>query len=95
MSQRELTFTEALLTHNRRVECTLKRRFDMTLATYKTIEAIAELAVVALAFYAIYNDADPLTVFALTSVVIGGWKVVEFLIVYADELSAVRDAKND
>jgi len=67
----------------------------VTLGLYKTIEALAELAVVALAFYAIYNGADPMLAFALTSVVVGGWKVIEFLAVYADELSEASEAARE
>lgn len=80
--------------HNRRLEQLLERK-NVTLAAYKTIEALAELAVVALAFYAMYVGADPMLVFGLTSVVVGGWKVVEFLAVYADEIDRALDAAGD
>ncbi|AXR79001.1 hypothetical protein [Natrarchaeobaculum sulfurireducens] len=90
--KRPLIIPHRVVEHNRRLESTLNRRLSVTLATYKSIEAMAELAVVALAFYSIYHGADPLLAFALTAVVVGGWKVVEFLAVYADDLAEARDA---
>lgn len=88
-----------VIDHNRRVEQTLERRLGMTLLTYKTIEAAAELALIALAFYTVYQGGDPMTVFILTAVAVGGWKVAEFLAVYADDIQEaaefVQDATDD
>ena len=95
MSRRVTLLPRDVVEHNRRLGETLERRLSVTLATYKTIEAMAELAVVALAFYAIYNGADPLLTFSLTGVVIGGWKVVEFIAVYADDIQQAQDAVRD
>ena len=64
----------------------------MTLGVYKAIESLAELAAVFLGFYAISQGADPLLVMLAVSVIIAGWKVVELLAVYADDISTVADA---
>ena len=84
-----------VVSHNRRLEELLQRRWQVTLATYKTIEALAELAVVALAFYVIQQGGDPMLTFGLTAVVIGGWKVVEFLAVYADDIAQAATERDD
>ena len=78
--------------YNRSLEQTLQRRFKMTLGVYKAIESLAELAAVFLGFYAISQGADPLLVMLAVSVIIGGWKVVELLAVYADDISTVAEA---
>jgi len=91
-----LTFPpQAVVDHNRRVETTLRRRFNMTFAVYKSIEALAELAAVLLGFYAIYNGADPFLTFMAVAVIVGGWKVLEFLAVYADEITQVSAQLDD
>jgi len=81
--------------YNRQLEATLQRRFKMTLGAYKLIESLAELAAVFLGFYAISQGADPLLVMLAVSVIIGGWKVVELLAVYADDLGAIAQAMED
>ena len=78
--------------YNRSLEHTLDRRFKMTLGAYKIVESLAELAAVFLGFYAISQGADPLLVMLAVSVIIAGWKVVELLAVYADDISTVADA---
>ena len=78
--------------YNRQLEATLQRRFKMTLGAYKMIESLAELAAVFLGFYAISQGADPLLVMLAVAVIIGGWKVVELLAVYADDISTVAEA---
>lgn len=86
---------DAVVSHNRKLEELLKRRWHVTLATYKTIEALAELALVALAFYVILEGGDPMLTFSITAVVIGGWKVVEFFAVYADDIARARETFDD
>ena len=81
--------------YNRGLEATLARRFKMTLGLYKLIESLAELAAVFLGFYAISQGADPLLTFMAVAVIVGGWKVVEFLAVYADDIGTLAEAVDD
>lgn len=81
--------------YNRDLERTLQRRLKMTIGLYKLIESLAELAAVFLGFYAISQGADPLLTFLAVAVIVGGWKVVEFLAVYADDIGTLADAIND
>lgn len=81
--------------YNRGLEATLARRLKMTLGLYKLVESLAELAAVFLGFYAISQGADPLLTFMAVAVIVGGWKVVEFLAVYADDIGTLAEAVSE
>lgn len=51
--------------------------FGMTVRLYKTVKALTQLAVVAIAFYAIAEGADPTYVFAGVVVSVAGPEALE------------------
>ena len=53
---------------------------------YKLAEGVAEVILVLVAGYAIYNGADPLASLAIAAIIIGGWRVVEAVVIIATNL---------
>ncbi|AFH22645.1 hypothetical protein OSG_eHP31_00165 [environmental Halophage eHP-31] len=50
----------------------------MSLRTYKTIKATAQLLAVGAGIFAIHQGADPMTVFSLIALIVTGPEIIEY-----------------
>ena len=76
--------TTSITDCNRCLDATLRRRFGVTLRTYKTLKAFVQLVSAALAFYVVSQGGDPLTTFALFTAILIGPEAVETILVTDD-----------
>lgn len=80
-THRKPTNRDAIAECNRSVA----RRFGVTLRVYKAIKATTQLTGVGAGIYAMHLGADPMTVFAIIGIILGGPEVMELMIANADE----------
>jgi len=72
----------------------VSRRFRVTLATYKTIKATAQLAGVVAGLYMVQQGADPMTVYTIIGTILVGPEVFEYTIANGDGQSRDDDREN-
>jgi len=87
------TFGTALKRHNRRVDHACRRALGITAFMWRILDQIVSLGALALAGYAIDQNADPVLSLTLAAIIISGPKIVEWWLVREDfvDYEDVRD----
>jgi hypothetical protein len=80
MSTTRPSLKKELEEYNSNLDRCLRSRFGVTLKTFKTIKAAAQLAGAAAGIYAMHLGADPMTSFALVAIILSGPEALEYLI---------------
>lgn len=73
-----------LRAYNNRLDTRLRTRYGMTLRTFKLVKALTQLTGAGGGIYAMSLGADPLTVFALITIIVSGPEALEYLIENGD-----------
>jgi len=75
---------------------TILSRYGMTLATWKSLKAIVDLAALVLAYQAMMSGMEPITALIFAAVIIQGPEVLEYVAVkqVKEEQNATRDEKS-
>jgi len=71
-----------LARYNRQLDDFCHTHWGISVRTYKIIKAMTQLVGTALAFYAISEGADPLTVFLGVTFIIGGPEAFEYIVTH-------------
>ena len=71
------TLAESITDCNRSLDAALRRRFGVTLQTYKTLTALVQLVPTTFAFSVVSRGGDPSTAFALFTAILIGPEAVE------------------
>jgi|GEM_PF-1985160 len=80
MSTTNTTLLDEIAEYNDSLDDCLRGRFGMTLKTFKTIKATAQLVGAGAGVYAMSLGAPPLATFALMAIIISGPEAIEYLI---------------